>query len=167
MIIRLHLTPELLRFYDHLHAQSREQLGRISHDMLWKYASTGRLWTVLENGDPAGYVIANDTTRSNRKTRYPAQLRIYVACIDYTARRREIGTALVHAVIAHHANRDIDAVGLWCAEDIEANEFWKSLAFTPGPTRPGGRKRRRTLVEYRMALHPKTTRTLFPTPGPT
>ena len=142
------LTPALVRFYNHLQRQAREQIGRVTPQMLEKYAQSNRLHTLWNDNDPLGYVIANDTSRHPTRTKYPQQMRIYVACIDYTVQRRLFGTMLVDHVEQIARLRRLTRIGLWCAEDIPARDFWTSIGFTPQRTRPGGRKRNRTLIEY-------------------
>lgn len=151
------LSPALIRFYDHLQRRERETIGRITHQMLLKYSSTNRLHTLWDDQDPLGYIIANDTSNHPARTVYPNQMRIYVACIDYQVQRRLHGTMLVNHIEQIARLRRLDSIGLWCAEDIPAREFWTSIGFTAQRTRPGGRKRKRTLIEYQRALPiPKT-----------
>jgi ribosomal protein S18 acetylase RimI-like enzyme len=146
------LTPALVRFYDHLQRHERETIGRVTHEMLLKYSSTGRLHTLWHDRDPLGYIIANDTSRHPTRTQYPNQMRIYVACIDYGMQRRLFGTILVDHIERIARLRRLDSIGLWCAEDIPARDFWTSIGFTPQRERDGGRKRKRKLIEYSRRL---------------
>jgi GNAT superfamily N-acetyltransferase len=142
------LTPALVKFYDHLQRNERETIGRVTHEMLLKYSSTNRLHTIWHGTDPLGYIIANDTSRHPNRTIYPNQMRIYVACIEYSLQRRLFGTMLVDHVEQIARLRNLDSIGLWCAEDIPAREFWTGLGFNEQRRKDGGRKRKRKLIEY-------------------
>jgi len=146
------LTHKLLLFYNHLQRKERETIGRVTPQMLEKYASTRRLHTLLNDKDPLGYIIANDTSRHPARTIYPGDMRIYIACIDYDARRHLHGTMLVDHIAELARLSQLQRIGLWCAEGIPAHDFWTSIGFTPGRTREGGQKRNRTHVEYTRAV---------------
>lgn len=154
-MLRIALTTELeplLAFYKHLGRGNRETIGRVTPMMLDKYARTKRLHTLYHDHDPLGYIIANDTSKHPARTRYPNQMRIYVACIDYAVQRRLHGTMLVDHITRLAQLAGLDAVGLWCANDIPARDFWTALGFTARRERKGGRKRGRMLTEYTLPL---------------
>ena len=135
-----------------LNRRHHEEIGYVTDAMLAKYAYTQRLHALWHEDMLLGYIIANDTTRHPARTKYPDQMRIYVACIDYRLHRRLYGTMLVNHVEQLALRTPARRIGLWCAEDIEANAFWTALGFTPGRTRDGGRKRGRKHIEYIRTL---------------
>jgi hypothetical protein len=96
------------------------------------------------NDDPVGYLLYDLA---------PDRLRIPQACIQYDARRRKHGEALVAALM--QANPDVSEISLRCAADLEANVFWRDMGFTCVATLPGGRRRGRTINAWTMWLTPR------------
>lgn len=120
-----------------------ESIGFIPIPKLDYYASKGQILMESENEDPCGYLIYGNG--------WP-RLRIYQACIQYDARRREHGLRLVARVIREGLKRQCEIISLWCADDLDANEFWKSAGFSFGGKREGGihRGRKHNLWIFRL-----------------
>lgn len=154
------LNPALLKFLHHLQRTHRDQIGSIPTPMLRKYADSHRLHTLLDGKEPLGYIIANDTSLHPARTKYPNQMRIYVACIDYSMQRRLFGTMLVDHIEQIARLSTPTRIGLWCADDIPAREFWTALGFRRGRTRMGGSKRGRMHIEYTRPIVIPTARSL-------
>jgi hypothetical protein len=74
------------------------------------------------------------------------------ACIQYDARRRAYGAALVGAALLDF---DGEEIRVRCAADLEANLFWRDLGFTCTATTPGGKRRGRTLNLWQKWLTPR------------
>jgi hypothetical protein len=101
---------------------------------------------LLENGQPAAYLLA----KARYKGRDDVGI-IYQACVQYDAQRRTIGTALVE----HHLNRFPETtklVGLWCAQDLDANLFWRAMNFRPIAYRAGSRAKQRLHIYWQRQL---------------
>ena len=124
----------LLGFLTSLMEKNYEAVGFIPRPKLEEYAARGQVLIETENETPCGYLVFGNG--------WP-RLRIYQACIQYDARRREHGIALVERVIREADVRGCDSISLWCADDLDANNFWKAAGFAFGGQREGGMKRGR------------------------
>jgi ribosomal protein S18 acetylase RimI-like enzyme len=113
--------------------------------MIETYAQRGQLLLAWENDEPCGFLIHGDS--------WP-QLRIYQACIQYDARRREHGMALVAALTAKAHAKGCHDIRLWCADDLDSNEFWRSAGFEYCAQRRGGRRRGRKHNLWALRLTP-------------
>lgn len=125
-------TEMMLRYVLELARKNTEALGFIPAPKLEQYAAAGQLWMAYENDDPCGYLVFG--------AGWPV-LRIYQACIQYDARRREHGLALLRRLIAYAIAHGYEAISCWCADDLEANAFWQAAGFVWAGQREGGRRR--------------------------
>lgn len=132
------LTPDqvdaAVKYADDLARKNSEALSFIPRPMIEAYARRGQLMLSLENDEPCGFLIHGEN--------WP-QIRIYQACIQYDARRREHGMALVAALAAKARERGCHDIRLWCADDLDSNEFWRAAGFEYCAQRRGGRRRGR------------------------
>ena len=88
----------------------------------------------FENGHPCGYLIHGNGD---------PWMKIYQACIQYDARRREHGLELVKRLFYKACFLGRKGISLWCATDLDANEFWRDAGFHLVGTRAGGERRHR------------------------
>lgn len=123
-----------MRFVVSLMKKNCEAVGFIPIPKLEQYGRNGQVLIGYENNDPCGYLVYG-----HRRPR----LRIYQACIQYDARRRENGMKLVSKLVKIAEQRGCEMITLWCADDLEANLFWKASGFVFGGQREGGIKRGR------------------------
>ncbi len=123
-----------------------EAVGFLPRPKLEEYAHRGQLLAATENDDFCGYLVYGNG--------WP-KLRVYQACIQYDARRREHGMSLVGRLIRIAAEKDCEMISLWCADDLEANDFWKTAGFVFGGQREGGKKRGRKHNLWTMRLPTK------------
>jgi L-amino acid N-acyltransferase YncA len=79
-------------------------------------------------------------------------LKVYQACIQYDARRREHGLTLVARLIQRAERTGHSMISLWCADDLEANAFWRSAGFVYGGQKDGGMRRGRKLNLWTLTL---------------
>jgi hypothetical protein len=77
-------------------------------------------------------------------------VRIPQACIQYDARRRKYGEALVSWLVA--ALPGADEIRLRCAADLEANVFWRDMGFVCTATVKGGARRGRLINAWLLDL---------------
>lgn len=91
------------------------------------------IW-LAKNGDPCGFLLFGKN--------WP-NIKIYQAVIQYDARRRYHGYNLVGKLIKYADANGFETISLWCADDLEANEFWQECGFNYIQTREGGTKRGR------------------------
>jgi len=132
--------PGDVAFLDHLQKTYRKQLGFLPRVALEGHVERGRVSIAFENGEPAAYLLGK-----GNYLRDPHFAVVYQAAVSYDARRRLLGTALVQHFIDHlpGATR---LVGLWCAQDIEANEFWSACGFEAVAARHGSKSRGRVHI---------------------
>ena len=131
-----------LKFLDHLQKKYSEQVGFLPLQVLEWNIERGNVSIALENDEPAAYLLGK-----GNYLRDPYFGIIYQAAVSYDARRRLMGTALVQHFIADvPAMRATRLVGLWCAQDIEANEFWHACGFEAIAARHGSRRKGRVHI---------------------
>lgn len=135
----------MLRYIDGLARRNSEALSFIPLPRLEDYFLRGQILLERENGEPCGYLVHGN---------HPEVCRIYQACIQYDARRRDHGLALVRRLVLKADRMGCRAVSLWCADDLEANAFWKAAGFTFCGQREGGRRRGRKHNHWVLWLKP-------------
>lgn len=137
-----------LPYIDSLQAKHQRELGFLPRAALQGYIERHIVLLGLLNGDPACYLLGRDTSRFD-----PLTAMIYQACVQYDARYKLLGSTLVARYI-DRLPTDRQAMGLWCAQDIAANEFWESIGFVAMAARFGGAKKNRLHLFWRKALTP-------------
>ncbi len=80
-----------ITYIDSLAKKNSEALSFIPRPRLEKYLVSDQVIMATENGEPAGFLIYGSTIPF---------LRIYQACVQYDARRREQGFEMVRELIA-------------------------------------------------------------------
>ena len=138
-----------LKFIDHLQSRFSHQVGYLPLVALEKKIKQGQVWVSLERGQPAGYVLG----ASGYKRRDDVAI-IYQSAIDYSAQRRLLGTLLVECWAASLPSA-VNQICLWCAQDIDANLFWRSLGFQAIAWRAGSISKGRVHI-YWSRLTPET-----------
>jgi hypothetical protein len=123
---------------------NRESVGGLPAPAIEERIGRGTLLLASINDDPVGYLMYD--VRDGR-------IRIPQACIQYDARRRKHGEALVAHLLALHP--EIAEVSLRCAADLDANVFWRDMGFVCVGTTRGGRRRGRTINAWAMWLEPR------------
>ncbi len=143
MSVRPAIGPDL-DYVVSLMRANRESVGGLPVPAVQERLERGTILLALINDDPVGYLLYD---------RAPRVLRVPQACIQYDARRRKYGEALVAALLEAHS--DVDEVALRCAADLEANVFWRDMGFTCVGTMAGGRRRGRTINCWTLWLTPR------------
>jgi hypothetical protein len=123
---------------------NRESVGGLPVPAVKERVERGTVLLAKINGDPVGYLLFDNRA---------GVIRIPQACIQYDARRRHYGVALVTALLEQYPNTD--EVSLRCAADLEANIFWRDMGFVCVGTRPGGKRRGRTINSWTLWLTPR------------
>jgi hypothetical protein len=136
--------PEDITYVMSLMRANRESVGGLPQPAILERLERQTVLLAEINDDPVGYLLYDH--RDGR-------IRIPQACIQYDARRRRYGIALVSALLGAHQNAQ--EVALRCAADLEANVFWRDMGFTCTGTVPGGRRRGRTINCWAMWLQPR------------
>lgn len=119
-------------------------LGFIPRPRLEQYESQGRILVVRENDELAGMLV-HGTGRGG-------VMRIYQACVQYDARRREKGLSLVANLEAKAIRMGCGKVRLRCASDLESNAFWAAAGYFLTGVEMGGRRRGRLINVYEKPL---------------
>jgi hypothetical protein len=101
---------------------------------LEQYAERRQVMIATENDEPCGFLVHGNG--------WP-QMRIYQACIQYDARRREHGMALVAQLAEKARLSGCHDLRLWCADDLDSNDFWRAAGFEFVRQRTGGQRRGR------------------------
>jgi hypothetical protein len=127
-----------------LQRANRESVGGLPGPALRERIVRRAALLGLLNGEPCGYLLC-DHGRD-------MVLRIPQACIQYDARRRAYGAALVGWALRGFSGEE---VRVRCAADLEANLFWRELGFVCTATVPGGKRRGRTLNLWQLWLTPR------------
>lgn len=123
---------------------NRESVGGLPVPAVKERVDRGTVLLARINGDPVGYVLYDYRH---------GVIRIPQACIQYDARRRKYGIALMQALFTAYPNAD--EVSLRCAADLEANVFWRDMGFVCVGTSPGGKRRGRTINAWTLWLTPR------------
>ena len=111
---------QFVKFLDHLQDENRHALGFLPFEALRQAIELERVFLCYENDEPAGYVIHGPAKKHGK---------IYQVCVAEDARRIEHGTALIEAVRAVMNHARAHTLTLHCADDLPANDFWKTLGF--------------------------------------
>lgn len=123
--------------------KNSDALSFIPTPRLEEYDRNGQVLLAFENDEPCGFLVfgAGDTT-----------MRVYQACIQYDSRRREHGLELVRRLVDAATRKGCQSISLWCANDLESNEFWRAAGFTFAGQREGGKTRGRLHNRWVMPL---------------
>jgi hypothetical protein len=147
-----------LKFLDHLQKKYSNQLGFLPRQALEWNIERGNVSLALENDEPAAYLLGRPGYMHD-----PHFGIIYQAAVSYDAQRRLLGTALVQHFVDRLSAAGVPGlqsvpgagvpgaggvklIGLWCAQDIEANEFWNSCGFEAIAARHGSRRKGRVHI---------------------
>ena len=123
-----------------LQRANRESVGGLPKPAIEERAVRSTLALGLLNGEPCGYLMFDLRD---------GVMRIPQACIQYDARRRKYGEALVAWLLKHYP---ADEIRLRCAADVEANLFWRDMGFTCTGVVRGGSRRGRLINCWTMWL---------------
>jgi len=134
--------PDDLKYVMSLMRANRESVGGLPAPAISERLERGTVLLATLNDDPVGYVMYDIRG---------GVLRVPQACIQYDARRRRYGEALIRTMLSVNAGR-VQEINLRCAADLEANVFWRDMGFTCVGTVPGGRRRGRQINLWTMWL---------------
>lgn len=142
----------MLAYVRDLMAKNYEAVGFIPLPRLEDYAARGQILLQTENDDPCGYLAFGNG--------WPT-LKVYQCCIQYDARRLDHATNLVSRLINIARARNCSAISLWCADDLEANAFWRAAGFTFAGQRDNGNRRGRLHNRWHLAIPDPAQASLF------
>jgi GNAT superfamily N-acetyltransferase len=138
-IVQTH--PDLLLYVDSLQKKNAEALSFYPTQVFEREAEKGRLFLGLLNGEPCGYIYVGAKG---------GDVKCHQVCIQYDARRRLYGAAMVQA-LEDYAEGSF-SITLRCGFDLEANSFWASLGYRCISVQDGGIRRMRKINVWRKQL---------------
>ena len=130
VIVKTH--PNLLVYVDSLQKKNAEALSFYPKQVFEREAEKGRIFLGLLNGEPCGYIYVGAKG---------LDVKCHQVCIQYDARRRLYGAALVQA-LEDYAEKSY-SITLRCGFDLEANQFWSSEGYRCVDVQDGGIRRMR------------------------
>lgn len=148
-------THDDIKYVVALAKRETDTIGFLPTAAYREYVERSGILLVLLNGAPCGFLVwrlSNGARVPTLEGRHERHLKIIQTCIQYDARRREHGAALVSRLLRIAARRKAVYVSLWCADDLEANRFWAWCGFSFAGSRVGGQRRGRIHNGWRFDL---------------
>jgi N-acetylglutamate synthase-like GNAT family acetyltransferase len=125
-------APADLPYIVHLQKRHADALGFLPRAALAEKIERGQVWLSLENGEPAGFLHHGSLA--------VPEVRIFQAAVQYDARRRHLGLALVRDLAARAAAVGARGLSLRCLSFLDANDFWRAAGFALLDTEPGAKR---------------------------
>lgn len=144
-VVRHH--PDLLIYVDALQKKNAEALSFYPKVVFEREMINGRLFLGLLNGQPAGYIYVGSGQHGI--------VRCHQVCIQYDARRRLYGAALVAACEQYAIDKGATRIRLRCGFDLDANQFWQSLGYVCVAVEDGGVRRMRKINVWEKLIGPE------------
>jgi len=99
----------------------------------------------IENDEPCGFLLHGPPR---------TVIRVYQTCIQPDARLIDHGRDLIDQLTMHGRAHGSQAISLYCADDLTANNFWAALNFTRVGQRRKSTRRDRTQWHWMRAIGP-------------
>lgn len=149
---------DLIPFIDQLQKKNAEALSFYPKQVFEREAEKGRLFLGLLNGEPCGYLYVGAAGKD---------VKCHQVCIEYDARRRLYGAAIVSVMENYAMEGKATSITLRCGFDLDANKFWESLGYKCIAHQMGGVRRMRTINVWRkwIGLELFETETIEPAVG--
>jgi len=142
-IIKEH--PSLITFVDSLQKKNAEALSFYPRQVFERESANGRIFLGLLNGEPCGYLYVGAQG---------LDVKCHQVCIEYDARRKLYGAALVVAMEDYALAGCASTLTLRCGFDLDANKFWKEMGYVCVSTVAGGVRRMRQINVWKKQLGP-------------
>lgn len=136
--------PEMIKFIDGLQKKNAEALSFYPKQVFEREQEKGRLFLGMLNGEPCGYLYVGSGAYGDVKC--------HQVCIQYDARRRLYGAAIVAVLEQYAIEMKANSITLRCGFDLEANDFWKTMGYQCIVHQQGGVRRMRTINVWRKQL---------------
>lgn len=131
-------TPADLGFLDDLQLRNTDAIGFLPAQMWEPSIAAGRVTIVLDNGDPAGYLMRGPIRPTTK---------VYQCVVRADSREKANGTALARAFQDLCLSHQVETLSLHCAEDLPSNAYWQAMRYdfagTRDPRGTRGRKHNR------------------------
>lgn len=155
-LVIIKADSQMLPFVDYLQRKNAESLSFYPKQVFERESEKGRILLALLNGQPCGYLYFGALG---------GDVKCHQVCIEYDARRRFYGAALVVAMEDEARVRQSRSLTLRCGFDLDANDFWQALAYRCVGTVAGGIRRMRTINIWRKEFQPRLFESLSVEPA--
>lgn len=140
-IVKVH--PHLIAYVDALQRKNAEALSFYPKCVFERESENGRIFLGLLNGQPCGYLYVGAQGQD---------VKCHQVCIEYDARRKLYGAALVAAMEDYANEGNAYTLTLRCGFDLVANAFWAEMGYECVGIQDGGVRRMRKINVWRKAL---------------
>lgn len=140
-IVKVH--PFLISYVDALQKKNAEALSFYPKCVFERESENGRIFLGLLNGQPCGYLYVG--AKGN-------DVKCHQVCIEYDARRKLYGAALVQAMEDYAHEGNAITLTLRCGFDLDANTFWAEMGYACVGIQDGGIRRMRKINVWRKAM---------------
>jgi len=147
----LQTHPSMIDYVDGLQRKNAEALSFYPRQVFEREQAKGRLFLGMLNGEPCGYLYVGAQGRD---------VKCHQVCIQYDARRRLYGAAIVAVMEQYASEGQAASITLRCGFDLEANKFWKEMGYACIAHHVGGVRRMRTINVWRKQLRAELFETL-------
>lgn len=131
----------------HLQAKLAHAIGYMPPAGVDVALESGWIQTATYNDDEAGFILSRPQLKCS-----PTLRPIIQSAVHFDLQRRHVGLALLDAVAEQAIADGMEGITCWCAEELEANAFWKAAGFIHVGTRDPHNARNRKLNLWRLAL---------------
>ena len=147
----LQTHPSMIDYIDGLQRKNAEALSFYPRQVFEREQAKGRLFLGMLNGEPCGYLYVGAQGQD---------VKCHQVCIQYDARRRLYGAAIVAVMEQYATEGQAASITLRCGFDLEANDFWKQMGYACIAHHIGGVRRMRTINVWRKQLRAELFETL-------
>ena len=140
-IVKVH--PHLIAYVDSLQRKNAEALSFYPRCVFERESDKGRIFLGLLNGEPCGYLYVGAKGED---------VKCHQVCIEYDARRRLYGAALVQAMEDYATEGNAFTLTLRCGFDLDANTFWAALGYRCIGVNDGGIRRMRKINVWQKQI---------------
>jgi len=154
VVIKTH--PSMIDYIDGLQKKNAEQLSFYPRQVFERELEKGRLFLGMLNGEPCGYLYVGAQG---------IDVKCHQVCIQYDARRRLYGAAIVSVMEQYAEESKSASITLRCGFDLEANDFWKSMGYSCVAQHIGGVRRMRKINVWRKQLRAELFETVAMEPA--
>ena len=148
----LQTHPSMIDYVDALQRKNAEALSFYPRQVFEREQEKGRLFLGMLNGEPCGYLYVGATNGRD--------LKCHQVCIQYDARRRLYGAAIVAVMDQYATEGKSSSITLWCGFDLDANDFWRAMGYSCIAHQLGGVRRMRTINVWRKQLRAELFETI-------
>ena len=147
----LQTHPSMIDYVDGLQRKNAEALSFYPRQVFEREQAKGRLFLGMLNGEPCGYLYVGAQGKD---------VKCHQVCIQYDARRRLYGAAIVAVMEQYATEGQAASITLRCGFDLDANKFWKEMGYSCVAHHVGGVRRMRTINVWRKQLTAELFETL-------